>query len=163
MSFCESGFSTLNTKVIIISFRYGGLFKNIAGELKSVTGRSDCIVDWDYFANNSIPLITGKYFQCLGRKYSKVRLIGLAAGNAYDERLPMFAIGKSPNPRCFEGVKSLPCRYRAQRKSRMSSELFEEWVRELNRKFGSIKRKISLIALIIIQLIRMWKMLSELN
>ena len=75
----------------------------------------------------------------------------------------MLAIGKSPNPRCFECVKSLPCRYRAQRKSRMSSELFEEWVRELNRKFGSIKRKISLIALIIIQLIRMWKMLSGLN
>ena len=42
--------------------------------------------------------------------HSKVRLIGLAAGNAYSEKRPMFVIGKSKNPRCFKGVKNLPCR-----------------------------------------------------
>ena len=78
-------------------------------------------------------------------KHSKIRLTGLAAGNAYGERLPMFVIGKSVNPRCFKGVKTLPCRYRAQKKSWMSGELFEDWVRELDRKFAVSKRKIALI------------------
>ena len=69
----------------------------------------------------------------------------MAAGNAKGERLPMFVIGKSKNPRCFKWVKRVPCRYRVQQKSWMSSELFEEWVKELDRNFGSKKRKIALI------------------
>ena len=83
--------------------------------------------------------------KCSGGKHSKVRLTGLAAGNALGERLPMFVIGKSAKPRCFKGVKTLPCRYRSQKKSWMSGELFEEWVRELDRKFSVSKRKIALI------------------
>ena len=69
----------------------------------------------------------------------------MAAGNAKGERLPMFVIRKSKNPRCFKGVKRVPCRYQAQQKSWMSSELFEEWVKELDRNFDSKKRKIALI------------------
>ena len=72
--------------------------------------------------------------KCSGGKHSKIRLTGLAAGNAYGERLPMFVIGKANKPRCFKGVRNLPCRYRAQRKSWMTAELFEEWVRELDLK-----------------------------
>ena len=83
--------------------------------------------------------------KCSGGKHSKDRLTGMAAGNAKGERLPMFAIGKAKNPRCFKGVKSIPCRYRAQAKSWMSSELFEEWIKELDRSFGVQKRKIALI------------------
>ena len=83
--------------------------------------------------------------KCSGGKHSKVRLTGLAAGNALGERLPMFVIGKSAKPRCFKGVKTLPCRYRSQKKSWMSGELFEEYVRELDRTFSVSKRKIALI------------------
>ena len=83
--------------------------------------------------------------QCSGGKHSKIRLTGMAMGNAKGERLPMLIIGKSRNPRCFKGVKRVPCRYRAQQKSWMSSELFEEWVKELDQNFGSKKRKIALI------------------
>ena len=83
--------------------------------------------------------------KCSGGKHSKVRMTGMAAGNAKGERLPMFAIGKAKNPRCFKGVKSIPCRYRAQAKSWMSSELFEEWIKELDRSFSVQKRKIALI------------------
>ena len=32
---------------------------------------------------------------------------------------------KSNKPRCFKGIRSTPCRYRAQKKSWMISELFE--------------------------------------
>ena len=83
--------------------------------------------------------------KCSGGKHSKIRLTGLAAGNAHGERLAMFVIGKANKPRCFKGVRNLPWRYRAQRKSWMTAELFEEWVRELDRKFSAAKRKIALI------------------
>ena len=47
--------------------------------------------------------------------------------------------------RCFKNIKTLPCRYRAQKKSWMGGVLFEEWVRDLNKKFESKKRKVALI------------------
>ncbi|XP_057305268.1 tigger transposable element-derived protein 4-like [Hydractinia symbiolongicarpus] len=147
--------------------RYGVSFKTIAGESRSVT--EEMTAPW---SETTLPTILSRYpledifnadefglfFQCLpnktlhmkgdkcsGGKHSKVRLTGLAAGNASGERLPMFVIGKSAKPRCFKGVKTLPCRYRSQKKSWMSGELFEEWVRELDRKFSVFKRKIALI------------------
>lgn len=83
--------------------------------------------------------------KCIGGKHSKVRLTGLAAANAEGEKLPMFVIGKSVKPRCFKGVINLPCRYRAQKKSWMDSGLFEEWVREQDRKFEREGRKVALI------------------
>ena len=57
----------------------------------------------------------------------------------------MFVIGKANKPRCFKGVRNLLCRYHAQRKSWMTAELFEEWVRQLDRKFSAANRKIALI------------------
>ena len=61
----------------------------------------------------------------------------MAAGNVNGERQPMFVIGKSKTPRCFKGMKNAPCHYRAQPKSWISSELFEEWVKEIDRNFGA--------------------------
>ena len=83
--------------------------------------------------------------KCIGGKFSKVRLTGLAAANANGEKLPMFIFGKSKSPRCFKSLKQLPCRYRGQKKSWMDSDLFEEWVREFDRKFEQQNRKIVLI------------------
>lgn len=83
--------------------------------------------------------------KCVGGKHSKTRPTGMAAANAVGEKLPMFVIGKSTRPRCFAGVKNLPCRHRSQKKSWMDSALFEEWVRELDRKFVREGRKIALI------------------
>ena len=31
-------------------------------------------------------------------KFSNLRLTGLAVSNAFDEKVPMFVIGRSPNP-----------------------------------------------------------------
>ena len=78
-------------------------------------------------------------------KHNKVCLTGLAFGNAFRERLSIFAFGKLQKPMCFEGVKHLPCQCRSQLKSWMSSELFQEWVCKLCQKFGSDKQKIALI------------------
>ena len=74
--------------------------------------------------------------KCSGGKHSKIRITGLAAANAVGCKLPMFVIGKT---------KIIPCRYRAQKKSWMDGVLFEEWVRNLNKKFESEKRKVALI------------------
>ena len=150
-----------------LSFRYGVSFKNISGESKSVT--EEMTAPW---TETTLPTILSRYplenifnadefglfYQCLpnktlhlkgekcsGGKHSKIRLTGLAAGNAYGERLPMFVIGKANKPRCFKGVRNLLCCYHVQRKSWMTVELFEEWVRQLDWKFSAANRKIALI------------------
>ena len=74
-----------------------------------------------------------------------MRLTGMAAASATGEKLPMFVICKSVKPRYFKHVKSLPSRYRAQPKSWMSSFLFDEWVKELDKKFEKENRKVVLI------------------
>ena len=100
----------------------------------------------------------GLFYQCLpnkaypfkgqtfpGGKNSKVRLTGMAAGNAMEEKLPMFVIGKSKSVRCFKHIKNLPCKYKSQKKSWMDSQIFEEWVRKLERTFRMEGRKIELL------------------
>ena len=82
---------------------------------------------------------------CTGGKHSKICLTGMAAANATGDKIPMFVIGKSKSPRCFKGVKRLPCRYRNQNKSWMDSVLFEEWIREMDTKFTKEKKKVALI------------------
>ena len=100
----------------------------------------------------------GLFYQCLPnksdqlkrknvleRKHSKIRITGLAAANAVSSKLPILFIGKAKKPSCFKNIKTLPCRYRAQKKNWMDGILFEEWVRDLNKKFESEKRKVALI------------------
>ena len=144
-----------------LSFRYGMKFKIISGESKFLTEEMTMLpailsryplehifnadefrLFYQYLPNKTLHL---KGEKCSGGKHSKIRLTGLAAGNAYGERLPMFAIGKANKPRCFKGVRNRPCRYRAQRKSWMTAELFEEWVRQLDQTFSVANRKIALI------------------
>ena len=80
--------------------------------------------------------------QCIGGKQSKVRITGMAASNALGGKIPMFVIGKSFKVCCFKGIKKKPCRHRAQKKSWMTSDLFEEWIRELDCKFQFEDRKL---------------------
>ena len=55
---------------------------------------------------------------CIGGNHSKVRLTGMAAASALEEKLPIFVIGKSKKPRCFNEIRSLQCLYRHQKKAR---------------------------------------------
>ena len=84
---------------------------------------------------------------CVGGKHSKIRLTGMAAVNVTGDKLSMFIIGKSKSPRCFKGVKHLPCRYRNHNKNWMDSldKVLEEWIREMERKFTKEKKKVALI------------------
>ena len=83
--------------------------------------------------------------RCSGGKHSKVRLTGMAASNALDEKIPMFVIGKFASPRCFEHVHNIHCRCRSQKKAWMDGTLFEEWLHELDRKFKMQRRKVVMI------------------
>nr|XP_037289103.1 tigger transposable element-derived protein 4-like [Rhipicephalus microplus]XP_037290254.1 tigger transposable element-derived protein 4-like [Rhipicephalus microplus] len=58
------------------------------------------------------------------------------------EKLPMLVIGKLKAPRCFKGVKFLPVLYEADKKSWVTQQLFESYVRILDRKFDLEGRKI---------------------
>ena len=147
--------------------RYNVTFKTVAGEGKSCT--PEMTASWD---EATLPTILSSYKlediynadkfglfyqalpnktlhlkseRCVGGKHSKIRLTGMAASNAVGEKLAMFVIGKSARPHCFNGVQNIPCRYRAQKKSWMDSDLFEEWVRELDAKFAREGRKVALI------------------
>ena len=57
----------------------------------------------------------------------------------------MFVIGKSKTPRRFKHIKNLPCKYKSQKKSWMDSQIFEEWLRKLDRTFRMEGRKIPLL------------------
>ncbi|XP_065642520.1 tigger transposable element-derived protein 6-like [Hydra vulgaris] len=83
--------------------------------------------------------------KCFGGKNSQVRLTGIAAGSATGEKLPMFVIGKSKNPRCFKHIKQLPCTYKNQLKSWMTGDLFTEWVMKLDSFFRAQDRKVALL------------------
>ena len=124
---------------VVFFCRYDISFKTISGEVKSVT--EEMTAPW---LEITLPAILSRYslenifngnefgllFKCLpnktfrfkkdkcrGGRHSKVRLTGMVAGNTKGERLTMFVIGKSKNPRCFKGVKRVACRYRTQQKS----------------------------------------------
>ena len=80
--------------------------------------------------------------KCSGGKKSKVRLTRMAAASAVGEKLPMFVIWKSKNPRCFK-----KCEYKSQKKSWMNSEIFEA-------ESFVLMIEILLLSLTIVQLIR---------
>ena len=147
--------------------RFNVSFKTVSGESNPFT--DEMIAPWD---QTTLPTILSKYDlnqiynadesglfyrvqpnkslhlkneNCVGGKHSKLRLTGLTAANAVGEKLPLFVIGISKKPRYFKHIKHLPCRYRSQKKSWMDSILFEEWVREVDRRFTKEGRKIVLL------------------
>ena len=95
--------------------------------------------------NISNPNEFGLFYQCVPNKTYHFKNEKMAVGNVNRERLPMFVIGKSKTPTCFKGVKNTPYCYRAQPKSWISSELFEEWFKQIDRNIAAQKRKIVLI------------------
>jgi hypothetical protein len=83
---------------------------------------------------------------CSGGKESKNRLTVLVCANMSGcDKVPLFVIGRSLKPRCFKGVKSLPCQYTANKKAWMTGDLFTEWLRKLDASMRRQKRKIALI------------------
>ena len=68
----------------------------------------------------------------------------MAVASATGEKLPMFVIGKSTTPRYFKYNEQQPWRYRSQKKSWMTGDLFGEWVKKLDSSFRAQDRKVLL-------------------
>ncbi|XP_023721482.1 tigger transposable element-derived protein 4-like [Cryptotermes secundus] len=82
----------------------------------------------------------------VGGKLSKERITALVCANATgSEKRKLLVIGKSKNPRCFKNVENLPVRYSANKKSWMTSSLFEAELRSWDRELQTRKRKIILL------------------
>ena len=83
---------------------------------------------------------------CHGGKKSKDRLSVMVAANMDGtEKLPLLVIGKSAKPRCFKNVQTLPTIYRNNKKAWMTSMIFEEWVRDLDKQYMKKKRHVALV------------------
>ncbi|XP_054711365.1 tigger transposable element-derived protein 6-like [Uloborus diversus] len=90
--------------------------------------------------------LTLKDNDCHGGKSSKDRITVLVGANmSGKEKLRLLVIGKSKNPRVFKNVTSLEVDYRSNKKSWMTSDIFEEWISKLDRKMCDQNRKIALL------------------
>lgn len=101
---------------------------------------------------------TGLFFKCLphqtlklksekchGGEMSKERITVLLACNMDgSQKLKPLVIGNSAKPHCLKGIKSLPTTYRSNKKSWMTTELFNEWLTSVNSDMKRQQRKILL-------------------
>ncbi|GBM45232.1 Tigger transposable element-derived protein 4 [Araneus ventricosus] len=61
------------------------------------------------------------------------------------QKLPPLFIGKYLKPRCFKTVNTPPAACHANRNAWMTGHIYEKWLRDLDRRFLSEKRKFLLI------------------
>jgi len=88
---------------------------------------------------------TFKGEECRGGKQSKVRVtLLLAANQSGTEKLPPLMIGRSQNPSCFSKIKSFPMKYKSNAKAWMTSQIFADWLKEINKEMAKKKRHILL-------------------
>ncbi|GBL74588.1 Tigger transposable element-derived protein 6 [Araneus ventricosus] len=90
--------------------------------------------------------LTSKGENCSGGKKAKQRILILLAANMNGtQKLSPLFIGKYLKPRCFKNVNKLLAAYHANRNAWMTGHIYEKWLRDLDRRFLSEKRKILLI------------------
>lgn len=83
---------------------------------------------------------------CHGGKRSKDRLTVALACSMTGEVLKPLVIGRAAKPRCFRNldITRLPVTYKNNRKSWMTSTLFDEWLNDINKKMRLAGRHILL-------------------
>ena len=80
---------------------------------------------------------------CHGGKLSKERITAMVCANMDgSEKLPLMVIGKFERPRCFKNVKTLPVDYRFNKKAWMTSDIFSDWIRKLDKRFHAQRRNV---------------------
>ncbi|CAE1153554.1 unnamed protein product [Acanthosepion pharaonis] len=82
--------------------------------------------------------------QSNGTKFPKDRLTMRQFTNMDGSEKQAVVVGQSAKPRCFKNVKTLPFSYFANRKAWMTSQLFTDVMKTLDRKMISQNRKIIL-------------------
>lgn len=84
---------------------------------------------------------------CHGATKSKESITAVFTCNADgSEKLPLWIIGKSKNPRCFKNINlsKLKCEYTNQQNSWIDSQSFRKWLLKFNSKIKTQNRKILL-------------------
>ncbi|CAE1241738.1 unnamed protein product [Acanthosepion pharaonis] len=84
--------------------------------------------------------------QSNGTKVPKDRLTMFQFANMDGSEKQAVVVGKSAKPRCFKNVKTLPFSYFANRKAWMTSQLFTDVMKTLDRKMITQNRKIILFS-----------------
>ena len=114
-------------------------------ELKDIWNADETGLFWRALPDKSLSVKKGR---CKGGKYAKQRITVLLIVNALGEKEPPIITGRSLTPRCFKNVKDKrrPCGsyYYVNEKAWMDSELMEEILRTINRKYAAEDRKILL-------------------
>ncbi|GBN02486.1 Tigger transposable element-derived protein 4 [Araneus ventricosus] len=88
--------------------------------------------------------LTFKKKKCFGGKQSKVKLtVILGANMTGHQKLKPLVIGRSKNPRCFKGAKSLEVDYDFNKISWMTSEIWEKWVQKLDKGMIAVSQNCS--------------------
>ncbi|XP_054713680.1 tigger transposable element-derived protein 6-like [Uloborus diversus] len=89
---------------------------------------------------------TFKADKCVGGKSSKQRLTApFCCNKSGTEKRKILIIGKSAKPRCFKNCHSLPCEYRANKKSWMTQSLFNDWLPNFDKDMKKQNRKVLLL------------------
>ncbi|GBO11469.1 Tigger transposable element-derived protein 6 [Araneus ventricosus] len=90
--------------------------------------------------------LTFKKDKCFGEKQSKARLTDMLRANITGhQKLKPLVIGRSKNPGCFKGAKSLEVDYDFNKKSWMKSDICEKWVQKLDKCMIAECCKIALV------------------
>lgn len=85
--------------------------------------------------------------KCTGGKHAKNRIsVAFGVNMTGSEKLPLMVIGRYGNPRCFKGAR-LPSGvvYKNNKKAWMTAQLFEEYVRQLDRRFAAQQRNVLIV------------------
>lgn len=79
--------------------------------------------------------------KCHGGKQSKERLTILQCLNMIGTDKLLIIIGKYKRPRRFKGVKTLPADYASNIKAWMTKEVFEDWLRKVDKQIKNKRKK----------------------
>ncbi|XP_037781011.1 tigger transposable element-derived protein 4-like [Penaeus monodon] len=79
---------------------------------------------------------------CHGGKRPKGRLTFMACTNMDgSDKVELLVVGRVWKPRCFKNVKNIPLDYHANNKAWMTSNLFTQWSKKLDRRFKREDKK----------------------
>ncbi|KAK7092862.1 hypothetical protein V1264_008545 [Littorina saxatilis] len=109
---------------------------------KDVFNADEMGLFWRLLPNKTLAF---KHEKCHGGKKSKDRITVMVCASMDGEKVPLLAIGKFKNPRCFKGIKHLPIKYAANKKAWMTSAVFEEWLLSFDRTMDRQNRKVLLV------------------
>ena len=111
-------------------------------KLQDIFNADEFCLFFQALPNNTFEL---KGEKCTNGKQSKTRRTETRAASAASEKLPFLVIGKAKYLRCLKNVKSLPCMYKTQRKTWMDSEIFIDWIKQMDWKFITQDLKVAFI------------------